>query len=67
MERNDRVMLTKFVAQSIMKDRKQQVDWARREGTVVHVTRSTNQAVVQWDGRKSPDQWPVRALRVVGG
>jgi hypothetical protein len=62
---NDRVKLTPQMAATMMKGmapglrRASRVDWPQRRGTVHHVGK---QVVLTWDGVKTHDHWPERAL-----
>jgi hypothetical protein len=66
--RGDRVKLTDLMVRTIMRgvskprkrDNDRYVNWERRFGEVMSAS-STN-VVVLWDGRKTYDQWPPRAL-----
>lgn len=58
----DRVRLADHVARSMRKRRgKHAIDWLKREGTITRCPFGDS-AFVTWDDRKSPDQWPIKAL-----
>jgi hypothetical protein len=40
-------------------------DWPNRRGTVLSMTKTSGQVVIQWDDRRSRDFWPPRALEIV--
>lgn len=69
----DRVRLVRHVALRLVRreprnrsfnKRGKNVDWVNRQGTVLCVS-PRNAVRVVWDGRKSPDEWPVEAMEVV--
>jgi hypothetical protein len=66
-EIGDRVSLTKEVANTRYANAtKWQWDWRTRQGTVKRIGRyNTANVVVVWDGVKSEDQWPARALQKI--
>jgi hypothetical protein len=39
------------------------LDWTKRRGVVTYA--GAKMITVRWDGRKSTDQWPSRALTIV--
>lgn len=40
------------------------IDWRKRRGTVVRIGQFNNTIYVQWDGRRTIDPWPEKALTV---
>jgi hypothetical protein len=65
--RGDRVKLTDNAARTFMRGvampRKRNtkvVDWFQRRGAVISAT--AKYVIVHWDGRKTYDQWPLRAI-----
>ena len=66
----DRVKLTRHMAETMAKDlaphnRKRKFDWSHRTGTVVRDPHYGDQITIKWDGRKSLDQWPEKALEKI--
>jgi hypothetical protein len=66
-ERNDRVRLQRKIAENMMRERPwkgsgRQIDWHARRGTIIRLSRVTDNVWVLWDDRASVDQWPFRAL-----
>jgi len=67
---DDRVRLTPAMAATMMKGlapglrRASKVDWPNRVGTVHHVGKHV---ALRWDGMKTMDHWPERALELADG
>lgn len=65
---DDRIKLTPEMAATMMRGlapgvrRLHSVDWHARCGTVHHIRQ--NVVVLRWDGVKSFDRWPERALQL---
>lgn len=57
----DRVRLTARCAEVFNRGRRHRVDWTIRVGTVEMIGRCG--VKVRWDGCRSGDQWPLRALQ----
>ena len=64
MRRGDRVKLTHYAAKPLMA-KPHRADWLARHGTVVRVSRVTDNVTVLWDDRASTDQWPFRAMEKI--
>lgn len=67
IERGNRVKLVRHVAKTIMDAYRtpHKTDWYTRRGTVMTVSRVTDDVTVLWDDRSSVDHWPFRALEKV--
>lgn len=57
----DRVRLTAHCAEVFNRGRRRRVNWATRIGTVRAAGHDS--AEVRWDGCRSNDKWPLRALQ----
>jgi hypothetical protein len=64
VRRGDRVKLTHYAAKPLMA-KPHKADWLARCGTVVRVSRVTDNVTVLWDDRASTDQWPFRAMEKI--
>ncbi|MCC8949297.1 hypothetical protein H8A97_30400 [Bradyrhizobium sp. Arg62] len=64
---DDRVQLVRRIANGASKraGRRHGASWIGRRGTVVRVTNGGAIVGIRWDGRRSEDQWPVKALEVI--
>ena len=63
-----RVRLTKQAARTMQVRAERShydIDWKARRGTVIRVGRFNNTTYVQWDGRRSLDHVPTKALIAV--
>ena len=67
LEVGDRVRLVDRIGRMAQKEKygRPYFDWRTRRGEIVAITHYTNAALVKWDGRKSPDQWPLHTLEKV--
>lgn len=66
MHVGDRVRLKPNVAKTFTTPtRPRQVDWTKRVGEVVSLGQVNEIVTVRWDGRRSFDHWPKRALTVI--
>ena len=63
----DKVKVTDRVAHMLTSSTKQnryKLDWRTRKGIVMSICKPADQAGVLWDGRKSTDFWPLKALQL---
>jgi hypothetical protein len=68
MQIGDRVTLTSETVKGTLvgaTGRRRRIDWNNRQGTVMSVGTFTHSVGVLWEGRRSWDYWPDRALRVI--
>ena len=61
IKRGDRVKLTARAA-AAFKRRSDKFDWTDRRGVVERITANKASAIVLWDGRKSREYMPIRAI-----
>ena len=65
IKRGDRVTLTARAAAAFNNNmRPGQLDWTDRRGVVERVTANKANVMVRWDGRKSPDDLPIRSIEL---
>ena len=63
IKRGDRVKLTSRAAAAFNNNmRPGQLDWTDRRGVVERVTANKANVMVRWDGRKSPEDLPIRSV-----
>jgi hypothetical protein len=63
IKRGDRVKLTSRAAAAFNNNmRPGQLDWTDRCGVVERVTANKANVIVRWDGRRSPDDLPIRSV-----
>ena len=63
-QRGDRVRLTARCAATFNRSYRRKCDWTKREGAVAWV--SPDRSVhVRWDGVRTYDHWPAKALELV--
>ena len=65
IRRGDRVRLTARAAEAFNNNRRPgKIDWFARCGVVERVTANKANVIVRWDGRKSPDDLPIRSIEL---
>lgn len=66
----DRVKLNADIAKRMDKkkprNKSQKINWTKREGTVTRKALFTKNLSIRWDGRDSSEDWPDRAITVIG-
>ena len=63
IKRGDRVKLTARAAAAFNNNmRPGKLDWTDRRGVVERITANKANVIVRWDGRKSPDDLPIRSI-----
>ena len=68
VKRGDRVRLTARAAAAFNNNRRPgKIDWTDRCGVVERVTANKANVIVRWDGRKSPDDVPIRSIEIEAG
>jgi hypothetical protein len=65
IKRGDRVKLTARAAAAFHNNRRPgKLDGTDRRGVVERITTNKANAIVLWDGRKSPDDVPIRSIEL---
>ncbi|WOH53845.1 hypothetical protein [Bradyrhizobium sp. sBnM-33] len=65
IKRGDRVKITARVAAAFNNNKRPgQFDWTDRRGVVERITANKATPIVVWDGRKSPDDVPIRSIEL---
>ena len=68
IKRLDRVKLTARAAAVFNNNKRPTMfDWTARRGVVERVTANKANVIVRWDGRKSPDDVPIRSIEIEAG
>ena len=63
VKRGDRVRLAASAAAAFNNNRRPgKLDWTDRCGVVERVTANKANVIVRWDGRRSPDDLPIRSV-----
>ena len=61
--RGDRVKLTARAAAAFNNNKRPNMfDWTDRRGVIERITANKANVMVLWDGRKSPDDLPIRSI-----